>query len=182
MDMKTKRISDAIEKILNDQMTTEAFQAQVYLSYASWAEVNSFSGIADFLYKHMHEEREHMFKILKFINDRGGKAKIEAIKAPPANPKNIEDCLKKILKHEIDNSKQIDKIVDLAHKEKDWATFNFAQWFVKEQIEEETLINKIIDKYTLASKSVGDNLNLYEMDKDLARASQKAKIPREEKF
>jgi ferritin len=180
--MKTKRISDSIEKILNEQMTTEAFQAQVYLSYGSWAEVNSFPGIANFLYKHMHEEREHMFKILKFINDRGGEAKVEAIKAPPANPKNIEDCLKKILKHEIDNSKEIDKIVDMAHKEKDWATFSFAQWFVKEQIEEETLINGIIDKYILASRSVDDNLNLYEMDKDMSKASHEATIPREEKF
>ena len=50
--MKTKRISDAMEKALNNQMTREAFQSQVYLSYASWAEVNGFSGIAAFLYKH----------------------------------------------------------------------------------------------------------------------------------
>ena len=180
--MKTKRISDVLEKALNDQMTREAFQAQVYLSYASWAEVNSFPGIAEFLYGHMNEEREHMFKILKYINDRGGSAKIEAIKAPPENPKNIEDCLKKILKHEIDNSEQIDKIVNLAHKEKDWATFSFAQWFVQEQIEEETLINGIIDKYTLATQKIQGNLNLYAMDKDLAKAPQEAVIPREEKI
>lgn len=180
--MKTKRISDTLEKVLNEQMTREAFQAQVYLSYASWAEVNGFPGIADFLYKHMIEEREHMFKILKYINDRGGSAVIEAIDGPPDNPKNMEDCLKKTLKHEIDNSKEIDKIVALAHKEKDWATFSFAQWFVEEQIEEETLINGIIDKYTLATEKVKGNLNLYEMDKDLANASQEATIPREEKF
>src|SRR5680860_316103 len=100
--MKSKRISDKMEKLLNTQMTREAYQAQVYLSYASWAEVNSFTGIAHFLYGHMHEEREHMFKILKYINDRGGEAKIEAIDKAPANPKNIGDCLQKILKHEID--------------------------------------------------------------------------------
>lgn len=180
--MKNKRISDTMEKTLNEQMTREAYQAQVYLSYASWAEVNSFPGIAKFLYGHMSEEREHMFKILKYINDRGGETKIEAIKAPPANPKNIEDCLNKILQHEIDNSKQIDKIVDLALKEKDWATFNFAQWFVQEQIEEETLINEIIDKYTLASKKVDSNANLYDLDRDLANASQHATIPQEEKL
>lgn len=180
--MKSKRISDAIEKALNDQMTREAYQAQVYLSYASWAEVNSFAGIAQFLYKHAHEEREHMFKILKYINDRGGSTKVEAIPAPPSNPLNIGDCLHKILDHEIKNSEEIDKIVNMAHEEKDWATFNFGQWFVKEQIEEETLINGIIDKYTLASNEVADNSNLYEMDKDISDASQEGKIPREEEF
>lgn len=180
--MKTKRLAAAMGKALNKQMTTEAYQAQVYLSYASWAEVNSYAGIASFLYKHMEEERDHMFKFLKYINNRGGKAKIEAIKAPPADPKNIEDCLQKALKHEIENSKAIDKIVNMAYKEKDWATFNFGQWFVKEQIEEETLINDLIDKFTLASKEKDDNTNLYELDKDLAKASQEVEIPRAEKI
>ncbi|HZJ20745.1 MAG TPA: ferritin [Pricia sp.] len=180
--MKSKRISDKMEKLLNTQMTREAYQAQVYLSYASWAEVNSFTGIAHFLYGHMHEEREHMFKILKYINDRGGEAKIEAIDKAPANPKNIGDCLQKILKHEIDNSNEIDKIVNLAHEEKDWATFSFGQWFVHEQIEEETLINGIIDKYNLASTEVDGNTSLYEMDRDLKNASQEAETPREERL
>ena len=180
--METKRLSDAMEEALNKQMTREAFQAQVYLSYASWAEVNSFSGIANFLYKHMHEEREHMFKILKYINDRGGESKIEAIDAPPENPANIEDCLKKTLQHEIDNSNEIDKLVNQAFEEKDWATFSFTQWFVKEQIEEESLINGLLDKYNLASEQKEGNANFYELDKDLNKAPQSAEIPREEEF
>ena len=180
--MKTKRISAKMEKLLNTQMTREAYQAQVYLSFASWAEVNSFAGIASWLYGHMHEEREHMFKFLKYINDRGGEAKIEAIKAAPENPKDIGDCFQNILKHEIENSKEIDKIVNLAHEEKDWATFSFGQWFVQEQIEEETLVNEIIDKYNLASTEVDGNTSLYALDRDLTDASQEGTIPREEEF
>jgi ferritin len=180
--MGRKRISDKIEKALNDQMTREAFQAQVYLSYASWAEVNSYPGIATFLYKHAHEEREHMFKFLKYINGRGGETKIEAIQAPPANPKNIGDCLNKVLDHEIGNSTHIDNIVNLAHEEKDWATFNFGQYFVKEQIEEEALINNLLDKYSLASTDKSHNVNFYELDKDLSSASQEGTLPREETF
>lgn len=178
--MNDKRISDKMEQLLNKQMTREAYQAQVYLSYGSWAEVNSFNGIATFLYKHSGEERAHMFKFLKYINDRGGNATIEAIDAAPVNPKNIGECLNNVLKHEIENSKEIDKIVNLAHEEKDWATFNFGQWFVKEQIEEESLIKDIIDKYNLASTQTSQNHNLYEMDKDLAGASQEGTLPREE--
>lgn len=121
-----------------------------------------------------------MFKLLKYIISRGGSPVIEAIPEAPAHPGNIGECLKTILQHEVDNSKEIDAIVSLALEEKDWATFNFGQWFVKEQIEEEVLIGGIIDKYNLASTEVSGNNNLYELDKDLADAPQETKTPREE--
>ena len=180
--MAAKRISDKMETALNAQMTTEAFQAQVYLSYASWAEVTGYPGIAEFLYKHMNEERKHMFKFLKYINNRGGEAKIQAINAPSPNPTGVKDCLEKTLQHEIDNSKAIDKIVSLALEERDWATFNFGQWFVREQIEEETLIKQLLDKYMLSTGRPDDDTNLYELDKDLATTSQQVKTPIEEEL
>ena len=180
--MKTKRISDTMEKALNDQMTREAFQGQIYLSYASWAEVNGFAGIAAFLYKHMNEERQHMFKFLKFINVRGGHALIKAIDAPPADPNDMGDCLRKTLQHEIDNSASIDAIVNLAHEEKDWATFNFGQWFVTEQIEEETLVSNLLNQFNLATDQKREHLNLYALDRDYAGAPQEAVIPRDEEI
>ena len=171
-----------MEQLLNAQMTREAYQAQVYLSYAAWAEVNSFAGVAKFLYGHMQEEREHMFRLLKYIIDRGGVPVIQAIDAAPAHPKDLGECLNNIMDHEIGNSKEIDKIVNLAHEERDWATFNFGQWFVQEQIEEETLISDIIDKYNLASTQTSSNHSLYELDRDLNTEPQSAVIPREEKI
>ncbi|MGY3052773.1 ferritin [Pedobacter sp. UYEF25] len=180
--MSNKRISDRMEALLNAQMTKEAYQAQVYLSYGSWAEVHNFDGIATFLYGHMQEEREHMFKILKYINDRGGSAKIQAIDAAPVHPQSVGECLQNILKHEIENSAEIDKIVNLALEEKDWATFSFGQYFVKEQIEEETLISGVIAKYNLASSQNAEHKNLYEVDKDLKTNPQSATVPREEKI
>ena len=177
-----KRISDEMERLLNAQMTREAYQAQVYLSYASWPEMNSFAGVAKFLYGHMQEEREHMFKILKYILDRGGKPVIAAIDAAPVHPKDLGECLNNIMRHEIENSKEIDKIVNLAHEERDWPTFNFGQWFVQEQIEEETLINNVLDKYNLASTKTNSNHSLYEMDRDMNSEPQSAVTPREEKI
>ncbi|TWU19386.1 ferritin [Allorhodopirellula heiligendammensis] len=180
--MKTKRISNAMETALNEQMNREAYQAQVYLAYASWAEVNGFPGISDFLYGHMEEERKHMFKFLKYINDRGGHARVTAIDAPPSDPKDMGDCLRKALEHEIDNSQKIDEIVHLAHEERDWATFNFGQWFVKEQIEEETLVNDLLDKYNLATGHADGHGQIYEFDRDAASSPQEATLPREEEF
>lgn len=180
--MQAKRISDKMEQLLNEQLTREAFQSQVYLSYASWAEVSGFGGIADFLYKHSHEERQHMLKFLRYVNDRGGKAKIVAIDQPGPDPQDLKDCLERTLQHEIDNSKSIDDIVNLALEEKDWATFNFGQWFVKEQIEEETLVNNLFDKFNLAAHGNAKSANLYDLDRDTAAAPQHAPLPRESSF
>lgn len=180
-NMSTKRISDEMERVLNSQVTKEAEAAQVFLAYGSWAEGKGYPGIADFFYKHATEERDHMKKVIRYINGRGGEAKIGAVSAPPANPKDLKDCLDKALQHEIDNTNAIYGIVNLAQEEKDWATFNFAQWFVKEQIEEETLVMDLIDKYNLAVDSQNeDNANLYDLDKDLGHAPQHVDIPREE--
>ncbi len=131
-----RNLSKSLEKVLNQQLTKEAHQAQTYLSYASWAEVKGFSGLSSFLYKHSEEERNHMYKFLRYINERGGDAKIEAIAAPPKNPETIKECVERVMQHEMDNTAAINKLVDAAHKEGDWATFNFLHWFVKEQIEE----------------------------------------------
>lgn len=173
-----KRISDKIEQALNDQMNQEALQSQAYLALGSWAETNNYAGVADFFYKHSEEERNHMFKFLAYINERGGEAKIGAIPVPRDNPTDLHSCIEDVWKHELENSKKIYALVDLAMAERDWATFNFLQWFVKEQIEEEALINQWRDKFALASKDKKDNQNFYALDKDMATASQEGDLPR----
>ena len=179
MSGSDKRISDDLEHALNQQMMNEAFQAQAYLALASWAEVNNFAGLADFFYKHSEEERTHMFKFLEYINARGGEARITGIQAPLDNPASVEECIERAWQHELDNSKKIYALVDQAMAEKDWATFNFMQWFVKEQIEEEALIDGLRDKYALASKDKDSNANLYSFDRDLVGASQEGDLPRD---
>ena len=177
--MAGKRISNDMETALNQQMTREAHQAQIYLGYASWAEVNGYGGISDFLYKHSVEERGHMFKFLKYINNRGGHAIIQAVGGPADDPIDLADCLQGAMNHEVENSKAIYDLVDLAHQEKDWPTFNFLQWFVKEQIEEETLIGDLLDRYELAANQK-NGADLYTLDRDAGSAPQEAVVPREE--
>lgn len=178
--MGDKRISDQLEQALNRQMMREAEQAQAYLALGIWAETNNYSGLADFLYKHSVEERNHMFKFLEYINQRGGEAKIEAIPAPTDKPDSVEACIEMVWQHELDNSKHIYALTDMALEQKDWPTFNFMQYFVKEQIEEENLIDALRDKYALASKAKQENANLYSFDRDLVGASQEGEIARDQ--
>src|SRR5678815_2966438 len=102
--MNTNRLSEKIQSALNAQMTREAHASQIYLSYGAWADDEGFNGIANFLFRHAQEERNHMMKILEYILERGGKVKVEAIPGPPPNPTSIQNCFEKVLEHEIDNT------------------------------------------------------------------------------
>ena len=73
--MKTNRLSEKLAKALNEQMTKEAHASQIYLSYAAWADSSGYSGIANFLFRHAAEERNHMMKLLEYILKRGAKVK-----------------------------------------------------------------------------------------------------------
>lgn len=177
--MDTKRISKKIEDVLNAQVTKEAEASQIYLSYGCWADSEGYGGVSNFLFRHAGEERNHMMKVMRYIMDRSGEVKIAAIKAPPKSPKNLQDCFEKTFKHEVDNTTAIYDIVNLAHEEKDWATYNFAQWFVKEQIEEEKVVMDLLDKLKIAGGPKATDESLFNLDKYLENAPDHAPLPRE---
>lgn len=174
--MDTNRLSKSIAAALNDQMTKEAHASQIYLSFGAWAESEGYGGISNFLFRHAEEERNHMMKVLEYILKRGAKVHVTAIPAPPPDPKNIHDCFEKIFSHEVDNTKGIYKIVKMSHDEQDWATWNFMQWMVKEQTEEETLAMDLLDKLKIAGGEKAGSESLYTLDKDLESAPDDAKL------
>jgi ferritin len=158
-------LSPKIEKALNQQVTLEAESSQIYLAMASWAEVEGYSGVAAFLYKHSDEERMHMLKLVKFINERGGHGIVPSLNAPAAKYKGIKEIFQEVLTHEILVTTEINKLVDSCLKEKDYTTHNFLQWYVSEQIEEESLARQILDKLKLIG---GDKSGMYFFDRDIA--------------
>lgn len=176
--MDTKRLSTKMEKGLIAQMNVEDLQSRVYLSYGIWASDQGYGGIANFLFRHSQEERNHSIKFMNYILNRGGKPKIEALPSPGKDPKSLTDCFNLVFKHEVDNTTKIYELVDMAHAEKDWATFNFLQWFVKEQIEEETLAMGLIDKLKIAGGDQASDESLFELDKTLAKTPDDADLAR----
>jgi ferritin len=174
--MSTNRLSETLRKALNDQMTKEAAAAQIYLSYGSWAGAGGYDGIANFLFRHANEERTHMTKILEYILERGARVNIEAIPAPPADPKSVQDCFEKTFDHEVDNTKGIYKIVKMSFDEEDWATWNFMQWFVKEQTEEETMVMNMLDKIKIAGGEKASGASLYSLDRDMKDTPDDAEL------
>ncbi|MBN1107398.1 MAG: ferritin [Bacteroidales bacterium] len=153
-----------IEDICNRQVEREGYSSNLYLAMASWAETSGFAGVSSWLYAQAEEEKMHMLKFIKFINERGGKAVIPAFKKPPADYKNIEEMFAEVLKHEQFVTQSINEIVELTLNEKDYTTHNFLQWFVTEQIEEESSVQAIIDKLRLIGKN-----SLYAFDRDIMK-------------
>jgi len=174
--MDTNRLSPTIAKALNRQMTNEAHNAEIYLSYGAWASEKGYDGISNFLFRHANEERNHMMKILEYILKRGGKVVVTAIPAPGPDPKSINDCFEKIFKSEVDNTSAIYEIVNISMAEKDWATWNFMQWFVKEQTEEETLAMDLLSKIKIAGGETAKDDALFALDNKLSTTPDDATL------
>ena len=162
-------LSKKMQEVLNEQVKIEAQSSQVYLAMASWAQIQpGIDNITAFFYRHSDEERQHMLKIIHFINDRGGFAVIPQLDQPSLTFPSIQHAFKSLLEHEIKVSESINNIVDIALGMKDYATHNFLQWYVAEQIEEEALARTLCDKLEM----IGDDKSgLYLFDRDVLQVS-----------
>ena len=161
-------IKDTILDALNKQIKLEGDSSQLYLAMASWAEVKGLEGTANFLYSHADEERMHMLKLIKFINERGGKAFVPQIEEPKQDFTTLKEVFTAILNHECFVSESINEIVGLTLEERDYSTHNFLQWYVSEQIEEEKLARNILDKLEMIGSDKG---GLYLFDRDVVTLS-----------
>ena len=155
-------LTKKVEKILNEQIVKEGYSSNLYLAMASWADTEGYAGIAQWLFAQADEEHMHMMKFVNFINERGGHAIIPAFEVPPAKYDGINKLFDQVLEHERYISSSINDIVALAMQENDFATHNWVQWFVTEQIEEEASVQTIIDKL----KMLGND-NMYIFDRDI---------------
>jgi len=165
-------ITKKVENICNRQIEREGYSSILYLSMASWAEYNGLAGVAAWLYAQAEEEKLHMLKFIKYVNERGGKAILPAFKMPPSDFKTVENLFNEVLKHEEFVTASINEIVALSLAEKDFNTHNFLQWFVSEQVEEEASARAIIDKIKLVGKN-----NMYQFDRDILSLRRQAAGP-----
>ena len=157
-------LSNDLQAALNKQIKIEGDSSQIYLEMASWAEIQGFEGIAAFMYAQSDEERQHMLRLVKYINQRGGKAEIPAITQPELDHSSFKTLFKQLFEHEVFVSQSINDLVHIALTERDYATHNFLQWYVAEQIEEEATARTILDKINLIGDDKG---GLYLFDNDI---------------
>ncbi len=158
-------LSKTIQEALNKQVQMESESSQAYLAMASWCDIQAgLEGVAAFFYKQSDEERTHMLKLIRFINERGGSAAIPALEKPQAGFPSVHKLFEVFLSHELKVSNSINELVHLTLSEKDYATHNFLQWYVNEQMEEERVARTLNDKLEM----IGDDRSgLYLFDRDI---------------
>lgn len=164
-------LTKKMEKALNGQIALESAACFVYLAMASWCETQSLEGCAQFMYRQSEEENMHMMKLFHYVNEMDGHALAPVVEKVPTSYPSIQKMFQEVYAHEQKVTASINNLVDLATKEKDNATYNFLQWYVEEQREEEANIRGIMDRIKL----IGDGpQSLYYIDKEINAANQRA--------
>jgi len=148
-------LSQNLIERLNKQIGIELYSSNLYLQMGAWCEANALEGCASFLIQHSEEEMGHMRRLFDFINVSGALVKIGTVKAPRSEFSSVVEVFEEIYQHEIHVTGEINALAKAAFVENDFSTFNFIQWYVEEQREEEHLIKTILDKIKL----IGDAEN-----------------------
>lgn len=159
-------LSSETEQMLNQQIAVESASEAHYRAMAAWCDVHGHRGAAALLYHHAEEENEHMMRIFRYVDDAGG----HPLQPECHNIRHTFDSLKAVfelaLAQEIKVTQSIHRLVDHCLSTKDFATFNFLQWFVAEQVEEEALTRRALELFTIIPQ---EGIGIYTLDQALEK-------------
>jgi len=159
-------ISKKMEEALNGQVNAELYSAYLYLSMESYFKSLNLSGFAGWMRAQAQEEMMHAMKIYDFVNERGGRVTLKAIDGPPTEWDSPLAVFEAVYAHEQKVTGLINELVDLAIKEKDHATNSFLQWFVNEQVEEESSADEVVQQLKMMENAPG---GIFMLDRELGR-------------
>ena len=148
-------LSETLQKALNDQINAELYSSYLYLSMSMYFEDSNLAGASSWMTVQAQEELSHAEKLIGYINERGGRVLLDGIDKPPQEWGSAVEAFEAAYQHELMVSALIGNLVSLARTEKDYMTDNFLQWFVAEQVEEESSVSEVVRKFSLAGNSGG---------------------------
>lgn len=157
-------VGDKMHDALNKQVNAELYSAYLYLAMSAYFESINLNGFANWMRVQAQEEQTHAMKIYDYLHDTNGRVTLTTIAAPPSQWSSPLDAFEHVLKHEQKVTGLINGLVDLAIAEKEHATNNFLQWFVAEQVEEESSADAIVQKLKLVGDARGA---IFMLDKEL---------------
>ena len=157
-------LNPRLEKELNDQINAEYWSAYFYLSMAAYFENKNLPGFANWMKVQYHEEISHVMKFFDYINERGGRVLLKPVDAVKTEWIDEIEVFKDTLKHEQKVTGLINNLVNIALEEKDHATNNLLQWYVAEQVEEESGVDEILQQLKMLE---GNKHGLLMLDREL---------------
>ena len=147
--MITKGMADRI----NEQINREMFSGYLYLAMAAKMQEAGYKGIGKWFTIQYHEEMYHAMKFYAYLQDQGQKVELKAIAEPELRESTPKELFARALEHEKGVTASIREIMELAIAQKDFATQELAQWYVKEQVEEEKNASEILQTIDLVGNS-----------------------------
>ena len=150
---KNRSLTEETEEKINQQIKMEGVSSQIYLMMASWCEKEGYENSANFLYGHSDEERMHMLKLMKYLNEAGGYAIAPDITDIKTDYKTLKEVFNNVLDHEIDVTISINELAKFSFEAQDFATFQFLQWYVMEQREEESLARRVLEIFEIIGEA-----------------------------
>jgi ferritin len=157
-------LTQVVQDSLNQQINIEFASSYAYLAMSAWCEGKSFRGSARRLELQSQEEHAHGMKLYRFMMARNCKVELKEISAPKADFTSVVDVFRKALEQEIDVSRRINALYELAFKEKAFAALVELQWFITEQVEEERTAREVLAKLELVEK---DPSGLLDVDREM---------------
>ncbi len=139
-------LNEKMEETLNSQLNFEIYSSYIYFSMSAYFNSINLPGFASWMIAQTKEELVHMMKLYNYINEKGGRIKLSQIDKPPEEWASPRAAFEHALSHEKIVTGRINDLVKLAGELKDQDTHNALQWFVKEQVEEEESVGKVVQK------------------------------------
>ena len=159
-------LTEEIESLLNEQIKLEATSSSIYLSMASWCDRHGFDNSANFFYEQSDEERAHMMKIFKYVNDLGGAAVSPEIINVPTDFDSFKGVFEEALSQEVSVTQSLNRIVGKCQSVHDFTTFNFLASFLKEQVEEEYIVRRCLELFEVIGE---EGVGHYMIDKQIPK-------------
>lgn len=160
--MLNKKVADAI----NEQINKELYSAYLYLEMANYYHAQGLGGFGHYFEVQAQEERDHAMYFRAYLLHRNAPVVSKQIDTPKADYNSLREPLVEQLTHEQFVTRSIEDILELALEEKDYATQEFLQWFIKEQAEEESNAENMLDDFDFVD---GDKIGIYMYNKGLGK-------------
>ena len=146
-------IKEKMQDAINEQIQAEFYSAYMYLSMSAYFEAKNLPGFAKWLQVQFHEEQAHALKFYEFLTDRGGRVQLSAIEQPPLEWEGNLEAFQAVLEHEQKVTGLINKLYEVALKQKDYAAQVMLHWFIDEQVEEEKNASDIVDQLKMVGET-----------------------------
>lgn len=159
-------LSQKLVDALNDQISFEIHSALIYKAMQAYFEAEDLPGMANWMDIQFQEEMSHAEKMFQFVCETGGRVKMLAMEEPCNDYSSPLNAFETALSHEQIVTSRINNLMDLAQQEKDHAAQIFLQWFVTEQVEEESNVSHIIAQLKRIKE---DGRGLMMIDQELSK-------------